>query len=187
MELDLKIVKQVQQEMISARGFTIPDYDTLDTLNQEYRNKKSGESAYIHYCQEETLSETLDFFVKRMKKMTTGILIGTQHDIKTIKTKTYSKYFKLLSLKDIQLFTTDELLFNITTHILSPQYEAIDKELVVPTLANVNQLPKLLKNDPIVKYYNWPAGTIVKVTMDLFLDTMVDYHVTYCFVDKHLK
>src|SRR5436853_2869356 len=107
MDPDLRVIKAVQQEMIRDRGFFIPDYDTIDTLNQEYSNP-NGETLYVHYCLEETLSETMDFFVKHMEDVETGILIGTEDDMKLLTTKTYKEYFKALILKDVHLFTIYE-------------------------------------------------------------------------------
>lgn len=70
--------------------------------------------------------------------------------------------------KHIQVFDTEELLNNVTMHSLVPKHELMsrpeqDKLLNMYKVTRI-QLPRIMSFDPIVKYYGWPKGHIVKIT-----------------------
>ena len=62
--------------------------------------------------------------------------------------------------KRIQFFTMRDVCVNITRHALVPKHEKMEQP---PPGMRVEHLPLLLDTDPIVQYYNWPHGTIVRV------------------------
>lgn len=81
---------------------------------------------------------------------------------------------KLASERDTQInmqfFVVDELLFNITKHVLVPKHEVITDEKEIAGLVeryNVksrHQFPLILKSDPVAKYYGIKPGQVVKIT-----------------------
>lgn len=67
----------------------------------------------------------------------------------------------------IELFYEKELLINITKHRLTPQHQKLDKDTKLELLSTgltVAQLPRLLKSDPICRYYGFVRGDIVRIT-----------------------
>ena len=62
---------------------------------------------------------------------------------------------------DVQFMTAKNLCFNVTQHALVPKHEVVEKP---PNGLRCEQLPRILEVDPIVQYYNWPVGTIVRVS-----------------------
>ena len=60
----------------------------------------------------------------------------------------------------IEVFSIDELIFNITQHELQPKFEIVSSK---ECKFDHCHMPKFRHDDPIVKFYNWPKGTIVKV------------------------
>jgi DNA-directed RNA polymerase subunit H (RpoH/RPB5) len=60
----------------------------------------------------------------------------------------------------IQFMFAKDLCFNVTKHSLVPKHEVVKAP---PGNLNKDQLPHILDTDPIVQYYNWPIGTIVRV------------------------
>jgi len=70
--------------------------------------------------------------------------------------------------KNIQVFDVDELLNNVTTHSLVPTHELLPREEQEKLLETYKvtriQLPRIFSADPIVKYYAWKKGNIVKIT-----------------------
>ncbi len=173
--LHLRKVKEIEQEMLAQRGYTI----VSTQLNQIY-----DDTLYVHYCLEPQLSESLKIFVKKVSKLESGILIGDDETIKNLEKKTYRSYFDQLILKNIQLFTFEELSFNLTKSLYCPIYEKIDPSFIIPTIANANQLPRLLLNDPIVKFYNFKIGNVIRVTTILLIDVVNDTNISYCIVTK---
>lgn len=58
----------------------------------------------------------------------------------------------------IQFMLATSLSYNVTRHSLVPQHE-----VVATTTIEKHQFPKILDTDPVVQYYNWPIGTVVRV------------------------
>lgn len=177
--------KKIQVQMLYQRGYTIPDSEhnitSKSKLNRIYKFNDI-DTLYVHYCLEETLSDSLKIFIKKMEPLENGILIGNDDQIKNFTKKTYKDYFDKLTLKNVQLFTLDELSFNITESIYSPTYEKIDKSFIIPSIANANQLPKLLLNDPIVKFYDFRPGDVIRTTETIYIDTINTTNINYCIV-----
>ena len=71
---------------------------------------------------------------------------------------------------NLEIHLLKRLQFNITKHSLVPKHEVIrDKKLIddiveMYKLKNKYQLPLILKNDPIAKYYGMKPGEVVKIT-----------------------
>jgi DNA-directed RNA polymerase I, II, and III subunit RPABC1 len=65
----------------------------------------------------------------------------------------------------IETFHENELLFNITKHNLVPKHILLDaKESSALNLKyNTKLFPKMLKTDPICRFYNFPNGAVIKI------------------------
>ena len=81
---------------------------------------------------------------------------------------TLKKLEKDRDLGDIQIRSCKELQFNITKHVLVPPHiKLVDSE--VKALMNTysihskTQLPLILRDDPIVRYYNFKSGDVLKI------------------------
>ncbi|OHS94630.1 DNA-directed RNA polymerases I, II, and III subunit RPABC1 [Tritrichomonas foetus] len=68
----------------------------------------------------------------------------------------------------VEVFEQKEVLINITEHELVPLHEPLSssqkKELLDRYKINESQLPKILKNDPVVRYFGVDPGTVMKIT-----------------------
>jgi DNA-directed RNA polymerase subunit H (RpoH/RPB5) len=66
-----------------------------------------------------------------------------------------------------EIFSINELLINIVDHIIVPQHILLSEEETQVVLDEYNarkrDMPKILKSDPIVRYYNMPVGRICKI------------------------
>lgn len=84
----------------------------------------------------------------------------TQNNIKSIQTCSVP----------IEIHLISRLQFNITKHVLVPKHEVIidkheiDKIVQDYRLKSRHQLPVLLKNDPIARWYAMKTGDVVKIT-----------------------
>lgn len=71
---------------------------------------------------------------------------------------------------NIEIFILKELLFNISKHTLVPKHEIVKDEAEINTimetyqLKSKNQLPIILKTDPMSRYLDIKSGDIVKIT-----------------------
>lgn len=201
------MVKKTQLEMVQDRGFKITESEAW-ILNVDVENKKhikrfkqleedeglnryyikGKEKLYVYYADAESLIDDMKLFVQGMSKATQGILIIDDNLIKSITKPTYAKKLSEISLKPYQVFGIKELTFNLTKNIYSPKYEKIDKSTIIPSLANAKDLPWLFLNDPAVKYYGFPVGSVIRVTDELLaIDTLLDVNVSYCIVVNKVK
>ena len=74
----------------------------------------------------------------------------------------------------IQVFFHDELIYNITRHVLTPKHELLspdemkkfynDMNSIPGETTKAQNLPRILEGDPVIKYYGWLAGGVVRIT-----------------------
>ena len=199
---DLLMVKKTQLELIRDRGYDITEEEWLLndiedknyrkkfkklTLNQKYqKDMVAKESIYVLYLMPgDGLATVMKAFKKEMVGIKSGIIIGDPDQLKKLNQGGYEEY--LDPLKQIQFFQYDTLTYNVSKHILSPSYIAIDKSLIMPSLVQLNQLSVMYANDPAVKYYGWLPGQVVKVIDDnIYTDLLPDYLINYCIVSSKM-
>jgi DNA-directed RNA polymerase I, II, and III subunit RPABC1 len=70
--------------------------------------------------------------------------------------------------KTIQIFDKDDLINNITKHSLVPKHELMTKTMQDKLLETYSTdrvgLPRISSNDPVIRYYGWKRGNIIKIT-----------------------
>lgn len=59
----------------------------------------------------------------------------------------------------VQFMLIKDLVMNRTRHALVPRHERVDHP---PSGVRIDDLPKILLTDPIVKYHNYPLGSIIR-------------------------
>jgi DNA-directed RNA polymerase subunit H (RpoH/RPB5) len=79
----------------------------------------------------------------------------------------------------VQFLLCSNVVQNVTKHTLVPRHERVPK----PVSFEVSTLPKILRNDPIVQYYNWPPGTVIHIKRVFGGHEPIDY---YRVVTGHL-
>ena len=68
--------------------------------------------------------------------------------------------------KDLELFTFDDLIFDIPRHTLYMKHEVIDQqtfEIETGYRQKPNDLPKILRTDAVVRWFGFREGSIVKI------------------------
>lgn len=61
---------------------------------------------------------------------------------------------------NVQIFKDEDLQTNVTKHVMVPKYELVEN------YNDVKKMQILKKYDPVVMYYNWPRGSIIKSTRE---------------------
>ena len=92
----------------------------------------------------------------------------TTHSIVIYKDTITSSVKKIIEDKsnnfEIETFKESELSYNITKHVLVPKHEkvSIEEEKELKTKYG-NKFPIILSTDPIVKFYNFKHGNIIRI------------------------
>ncbi|KAF5200306.1 DNA-directed RNA polymerases I, II, and III subunit RPABC1 [Thalictrum thalictroides] len=117
--------------------------------------------------------------ISRMKAedISKGILI-----IQT-KVSSFAKTFVNEGRGTLEVFEEAELLVNITEHKLVPKHELLTPEQKKAVLEEYTvkefQLPRILKSDPVARYFGLQRGQVVKITRES--ETAGEY-ITYRYV-----
>ncbi|KAK7243380.1 hypothetical protein RIF29_38175 [Crotalaria pallida] len=80
----------------------------------------------------------------------------------------------------VEILKINDLLVNITKHVLQPKYEILTADekqaLLIKHKLEEKQLPHMLKTDAIARYYGLEKGQVMKITHS---GELVDSLVTY--------
>lgn len=80
-------------------------------------------------------------------------------------TSSAKKIIETLPAIKIELFSMDELQYNLIEHELVPLHERLEgEEMRFIKKEWGSKLPTILKNDAVSRYYNYSRGDIIKVT-----------------------
>lgn len=81
--------------------------------------------------------------------------------------KSLQEAYKLAKVK-VHLFNINEVMINISKHVLVPKHEVLTKEeeqqVLVQYMSTKTQLPWILRTDPIARYLGLEPGQIVRIT-----------------------
>jgi len=68
----------------------------------------------------------------------------------------------------VEVFSAKQMMRNVSRHSAVPPHEALSEEAAAALLRAIgvtgkDALPILLRSDPIVRYYDWPSGTVIRI------------------------
>lgn len=172
-------IQSVLFEMISDRGYLISDESEEDDQRVSERDflengeemikmsfsKRNGLTIMCFLCMSTTDNSTIHEIAKLMNESNVRNAIIV---IKKITPPAKDAIRKLNMLLDkIDVFEFAELEINKTKHHLVPQHILLIKEKEKDLLESYKitkaQLPTIYTTDPIIKYYGWKPGQIVKI------------------------
>lgn len=81
-----------------------------------------------------------------------------------------SQILAAVTLTKWQIFNDTDLTYNPTRHVKTPKHELIPPHLQSAKLAELKTtlsgMGLLYDDDPVVRYYGWPKGSMIKITRD---------------------
>lgn len=153
-------------EMITQRNYTIVDQDDERILAVKPDNSQM--CVFVSPSSYKFNVETIQEYISMMKKMdiTHSIIVSKDNATPIAK-----KIIEDSPYLNMELFNVDELQYNITKHYLVPHHEVAfkkgSKELQFFKKKYNNMtdnLPVILKTDPVARFYAFQKGDIIKVT-----------------------
>lgn len=185
--------KITQIEMIRDRGYIIPEEElniltplksedpVMDFINFYATDDMSAikvvELSNLYYHQEADYSIYVTFrFAEEGKAHISSKAVGriiedfekTAADaLILISDTTPSPQAKsiLTNAPGYEFFDILRLQSNITKHKLQPKFEPMsDEDIAKEIRLDVAKLPRINIEDPIIKYYKWPVGTVLRKT-----------------------
>lgn len=175
-------VRKTVIEMLQDRNYIIPETENIsfDEFSIKYKNKSidifidnaSSENEKIYVCfhnENKTISK-VDL------KNLLNKLIETYQDEKIkliilLKEKGNGSILKEINkeiYENVEIFMNKNMIFNITHHDFVPTHVILSKEETDEILNKYSttliKLPKILKSDPIAKYYGMKINQVCKIT-----------------------
>lgn len=157
------------KEMLVDRGINI---DNLKSISDEELNIMSKVNKIFSLQVNDTMKIVYyintKFKIHDLKKY----FEDDEHIILVFKEKINNLNIKNLKEQTnvcIEIFMLRELQYNISRHVLVPKHEIVKDEKEIETILSTyqlkkNQLPILLKTDPMARYLDVKAGDIVRIT-----------------------
>ena len=149
-------------EMMTDRG-----YDSINELNNNLiitqRNNPFDKKLILNVNEQKTGVKSIKIFGKLINdhSCNSGMIIYKQS------ITSFAKSLLNDICRNIELFNEQELHFNITKHSLVPKHELLnesDKKQVLKSMrCNIKQLPFLLKQDPVCRYFNFEKYSVIKI------------------------
>lgn len=153
-----KYVKQSCYEMLRERKYELVE----ESKSGLYSIFKNGEKkCCIIFSTDDKLNiNNIKEYIQLEKKINHLIIVYTNAITSAAK-----KSIRFYINKEIELFKKNDILpFKIIHHKLVPKHEKVLKLEIEKFVKDVSVLPKLLKNDAVVRYYNFKPGDIIRIT-----------------------
>lgn len=183
----LWLMRQTIVEMLIDRGYNVQDYYMTET---EFHSKYNGISDYsslkmvverkkrvngeenaiqnetlvVHISDEPKISlRGIKLILEDLERQNIKKLILVSEDGASYSAQ---KFIDECSL-EINFFRIKELMFNVTKHILVPKHRIMSeqekREFLSSRKIRENELPKILKTDPVAKYFGAKKGDIFEI------------------------
>lgn len=179
-QLFLKVWKNAL-ELVSARGYAYDEkYETIN--EEEIKHLISNNSLFIMGEKDNqkiliklvTLSKIKSVNIKEIVSEIIEELQDSNSSfeivliLKNKPTSIIKKLEKDKEYNNLQIMYTKQFMFNPTKHFLVPKHTKLPEKDIVDiinyySLNSKGQLPVILRDDPIVRYYNFKPGDVIKI------------------------
>lgn len=161
-------VLQTVKEMLTDRGYTVlplnsSDPGHIDDLRA--RGRKDDDEVLVYFATDVKVpvKKIREYLHHMEEHHVTHAIVVYAHQI------TPGARSELSQRYDIETFQAVELYENRTRHTLVPRHERLVTEGEVQEvmkkyhLKSKNDFPLYYLSDPVVRYYHWPPGTVVRI------------------------
>lgn len=161
-----RAVRQTVHEMLRDRGFDTIEHESVDRI---VACSSRPERVLVYFVYDPKVS------VKKMKNLRemldedptryTCLILVYKATITS-----FAKQFIATDVNDlnVQVFSENELSFNVTRHELVPKHEPLSAEEKAAVLRKyktpLKHFPLMLSGDPVARYYGALPGTMMRIT-----------------------
>jgi DNA-directed RNA polymerase I, II, and III subunit RPABC1 len=146
-------------KMLSVRGYNIIENDQE---NNTIFAQKEDDKLVVFFCTDDKFNiQSLKRYISQTKDL------ELEHCIIIYKDQITSSASKQIDNLDceVELFCRKELQYDITKHRLVPQHSKVPDNLaMIIRKKDGHNLPQILKTDPVVRFYNFKKGDIIKIS-----------------------
>ena len=199
--------RKIVLNMVSKRGFNVDKYnnftfDEIDVLFNSSNNKLSNELAPLDIKLDNNGNSLYIKYVLNLKNRPTNIINFIQEfrdtqmgegdtliliTLDKILSETLDEFldslyedFKVFA----QVFYIDKLMYDVTEHVLVPKHIIINEEeksklLDNLSINNFNQLPIILKNDPVAMYCGAKKNEVMKTSTSKLSRNFDEHSTTF--------
>lgn len=147
-------------EMLQQRNYT--DIEQMDNIFSIYAKKPDDKRVCIVFHKQSKFNVAhVQEYTSRMKhEGIDHIIIIIQNTVTPMAKKVIENSCEI----DIELFVRDELVFNITKHVLVPEHIKLDDSSASSIRKKFGTtLPVLSRNDPVSRFYGYKRLDIIKI------------------------
>jgi len=163
------IVRKVISNMLRIRNYIVDDeeYKKCDEFYLTHKTGDVSDKIYVYFPQTSTKVGVLAIrqYIKEMQQNNVNNAIIVVKEEVTSFAKAVFQEAKPLILEH---FRENELLIDKLSHVLVPKHELLSedekRELYKTYKIKDINLPKILSNDPITRYFGGKKGQIFKIT-----------------------
>ena len=179
-QIFLKVWKNAL-ELVNARGYTYDQkYDTIN--EEEMKHLISNNGLFIMGEKKSSKSLIKLVTISKVKSVNIKEIVAEIVDelkdsncsfeiiiiLKNKPTSIIKKLEKDKEYANLQIMYTKQFMFNPTKHSLVPKHTKLPEDEINDivkyyALSSKNQLPIILKDDAIVRYYNFKPGDVIKI------------------------
>ena len=163
-----RAVRPTVHEMLFDRGF---DTIVTDTVDRIVASAVNGKRVLVYFVYDPKVS------VKMMKNMREMLDDDpTKYNVLILVYKatitSFAKQFIATDVNDlnVQVFSENELSFNVTKHELVPKHDILSPEEKATVMSRyktgIRHFPLMLSTDPVARYYGALPGTMMRITRD---------------------
>lgn len=168
--------RQTVIEMLQDRGYEVPDNlkcDNLSEFKQLFNQKqfdvlvKTPNPCYVKFVLlHKVRPNMLRDYINQIREKD---ISEADELLLIIRNKPNSALLKITKeFKNIQIFWIRNLIINITHHRLNPKYRKLTESEIENILKQYHitsrfQLPLMLTDDPISKYFGFKSGTVCEI------------------------
>lgn len=155
-----KKILNILNEMFEQRGYTNIEKHEDKIIALKPNNKKIY--VFFKIIEKLNVSEMHNYIsILQENKIEHGLLIFEGSPTSTVKNVINNT--PPIGV-NIELFTADDLQFNITKHRLVPKHIKLSKEEAKEFKEKYGvNIPKLLRIDPVCRFYDFSSGDIIKI------------------------